>query len=129
MRGCCLGCSKNPTAGENSTVGASAESLCKLPNQSDADGSTVATLPCEKVAATGEGDNTKEMADIGQDEYKAVRHRKRKTAGIRVLLSPLEQRQDLRRENPVALFSAVLLLLGKAPNHSRFADQGAYYFA
>lgn len=113
------------TAGEKSSEAATVEPPCKRPNQGDVDDSTVGAPSCAQVTATEGGDNTTEMADMDQEGFKVVSHRKRRTVGIPVLLSPTEKGKDLRRENPIALFSVISSLLGKAPNRGRFTAQGA----
>lgn len=111
--------------GETYSEVSSVEPPCKRHNHCDGSGSNIAALATESVPGTGESDNTAEMDDVDQEGFKVVSHRKQRTVGIPVLLSPVETGKDLRRENPIALFSAVSALLGKAPNRSRFTAKGA----
>lgn len=111
--------------GETYSEVSSVEPPCKRHNHCDGSGSNIAALATESVPGTGESDNTAEMDDVDQEGFKVVSHRKQRTVGIPVLLSPVETGRDLRRENPIALFSAVSALLGKAPNRSRFTAKGA----
>lgn len=115
----------SPT-GEKCSEDSSVEPPCKRPNQSDEDNLNATSSSTEHVLVTGEsGDTAEEMDDTDQEGFKVVSHRKKRTVGIPVLLSPVQPGKDLRRENPIALFSAVSALLGKSPNRSRFTTQGA----
>lgn len=66
-----------------------------------------------------------EMTDVDEEGFKVVSHRKKRSVGIPVLVSPAKSDQGLSKVNPIVLFSAFKTLLGKAPIRSRFTAQGA----
>lgn len=73
----------------------------------------------------GEGEVVAEMTDLDDQGFKVVSHRKKRTVGIPVIISAVDGDQDLRKANPIAFYSALETLLGKAPLRSRFTSQGA----
>lgn len=64
------------------------------------------------------------MFDMDQEVLKVLSHRKRRAVGIPMLLFSVEKGKDLIRQNPIAFFSAIWFLLGKAQNRSGFTAQG-----
>lgn len=68
-----------------------------------------------------------DMAEMDNDGFKVVSHRKHRTVGIPVIVQPKEKGVDFREWNPIRLFDDIKVLLGSAPIRSRFTTQGALH--
>lgn len=107
-------------------LGASTEDSTFVPPASGDDENTDdTTSKGDDTTIVGEGEVVAEMTDADAEELKLVSHRKKRTVGIPVVVSLAKSYQDLRKVNPITLFSAFESLLGKAPLRSRFTAQGA----
>ncbi|KAH7932120.1 hypothetical protein HPB51_029537 [Rhipicephalus microplus] len=66
-----------------------------------------------------------DWSDMEDDNFKIVSHRKSRTVGIPVIISPVESGKDLRQVNPNALYSAVTSVIDAEPVRSYLTAQGS----
>ncbi|KAL1447497.1 hypothetical protein MTO96_044270 [Rhipicephalus appendiculatus] len=66
-----------------------------------------------------------DWSDMNDDNFKMVSHRKNRTLGYPVIVSPIESGKDLRQVNPIALHSAVKSVIDAEPVRRSFTAQGS----
>lgn len=66
-----------------------------------------------------------DITDLDDEGFRLVRHRKERTVGIPVIITPVTEGADLKKVNPIALSTEIEEILGASPVRSRFTAQGA----
>ncbi|KAH7949566.1 hypothetical protein HPB49_012252 [Dermacentor silvarum] len=66
-----------------------------------------------------------DITDLDGEGFRLVRHRKERTVGIPVIITPVTEGADLKKVNPIALSTEIEEILDASPVRSRFTAQGA----
>lgn len=119
-----------PEAVPSKKRGADPESMPDLPSKrhgltGDHQNKDVDATTEDSSTIVGEVSDIADMRDVDEDGFKLVSHRKHRTVGVPVLVTPCEAGADLRRLNPIMLYGALQVVLSTAPARSRFTSQGA----
>ncbi|KAH7960445.1 hypothetical protein HPB49_019937 [Dermacentor silvarum] len=88
---------------------------------------------CKRYKATETDDesaviddcDTADIPDLDDEGFRFVRHRKSRTVGIPVIITPVTKAADLKKLNPIAVSTEIEEILGASKVRSRFTAQGA----
>lgn len=66
-----------------------------------------------------------DITDLDDEGFRLVRHRKERTVGIPVIITPVTERAALKKVSLIVLSTEIQKILGAAPVRSRFTSEGA----